>query len=294
MRGERVARKFVCRRRKSDRRLALGQRSAARPRRSRPNSRWRHESFGRGLSRSPRPRPRCRPGCRASSVGDRDRPRWRPSRLRRWCGCRRRLPPSAIASVSGIRGCTRSTPIPKVSANCMAMDVRVPPMSGDDSSMVTEPSPLRRAVADEVPPPLPQKPEATPRPHSRPSRCETGACQWLVVWATRSCSLFPISLKRVPLGRRSPSPDALRRRNASGSIPSVSHSSSIRPLHGERRLRRARRAKRLRLGLVDDHVVAVHPEILKPVGRKAAIGPAAHGRTWERPRPRNAFPAAPP
>ena len=47
-------------------------------------------------------------------------------------------------------------------------------------------------------------------------------------------------------------------------------------LHGKGRLRCARRAKRLRLGLVDDDVVAVHPEVAEPVGREATVGPAAH------------------
>ena len=69
-----------------------------------------------------------------------------------------RLPPvisvNAIESVSGTIGCTSSIAIPSVSASCIAIDVRVPPMSIDPSRSVTVPSAFTIACALDGPPPF--------------------------------------------------------------------------------------------------------------------------------------------
>ena len=59
-------------------------------------------------------------------------------------------------SVSATSGRTSSTSRPRVSANCWATEVRVPPMSGEPSARCTVPSALTTATALEGPEPLPQ------------------------------------------------------------------------------------------------------------------------------------------
>ena len=59
--------------------------------------------------------------------------------------------------------------MPSVSASCMAMLVRVPPISVEPSSSVTVPSSLTFAEQLETPPMLNQKPLAMPRPRHLPS-----------------------------------------------------------------------------------------------------------------------------
>ena len=58
--------------------------------------------------------------------------------------------------------------MPSVSANCMAMLVRVPPISVEPSTSVTMPSPLTLAEQLDVPPMLNQNPAAIPRPRLAP------------------------------------------------------------------------------------------------------------------------------
>ena len=59
--------------------------------------------------------------------------------------------------------------MPSVSAAMIAIDARVPPMSGLPVAMVTVPSALTATLAPESPAPLNQKPDADPRPWFGPS-----------------------------------------------------------------------------------------------------------------------------
>jgi hypothetical protein len=54
--------------------------------------------------------------------------------------------------------------MPSASASCMAIEVRVPPMSVEPSTRLTVPSALTLAVTVDLSPILNQKPLATPRP----------------------------------------------------------------------------------------------------------------------------------
>ena len=71
-----------------------------------------------------------------------------------------RLPPVTsvwpMESVSPTCGLTSSARRPKVSANCMATDVRVPPMSVEPSTKLTVPSALTLAVQEDLSPTLNQ------------------------------------------------------------------------------------------------------------------------------------------
>ena len=65
--------------------------------------------------------------------------------------------------------------MPSVSASCMAMLVRVPPMSVEPSTSVTMPSSLTLAEQLDAPPMLNQNPAAIPRPRFLPG---SGDFQW--------------------------------------------------------------------------------------------------------------------
>ena len=69
-----------------------------------------------------------------------------------------------MESVSTTAGLISSAVSPRVSATIMAMAAREPPISVDPSSRLTVPSGLTVRVQADWPPPLNQKPEATPRP----------------------------------------------------------------------------------------------------------------------------------
>ena len=73
-----------------------------------------------------------------------------------------------MLSVSATVGTTSSAAIPNVSANCIAMPARDPPMSVDPSTSETFPSEFRVAVTTLFNPMLNQNPLATPRPRCFP------------------------------------------------------------------------------------------------------------------------------
>src|SRR5581483_7546821 len=83
-----------------------------------------------------------------------------------------RLPPVTavypIESVSTTVGRTSSAAIPRTSAACIAMDVRVPPISVDPSTRFTVPSAFTLIVQLDSNPTLNQNPTATPRPRFGP------------------------------------------------------------------------------------------------------------------------------
>ena len=79
-----------------------------------------------------------------------------------------RLPPvrpeKPIEVVSAIIARTRSTGRPRVSAAIIAIEAREPPMSGLLDTTVAPPSSSTCTAAEDSPPMLNQKPQATPRP----------------------------------------------------------------------------------------------------------------------------------
>ena len=107
-----------------------------------------------------------------------------------------RLPPVTSVcpteSVSATIGFTSSTGIPNVSANCMAIEVRVPPMSVEPSSSVTLPSLFSLASTLEVKPMLNQNPEAMPRPRFLPGAVSSGVCHWAESRAACMHSMWPM------------------------------------------------------------------------------------------------------
>ncbi len=84
-----------------------------------------------------------------------------------------RLPPvrfeKPTLAVSPISTFTRLWWMPKSSAAMLAVEARLPPMSGWPVTTTTVPSSLMFICALDSPPALNQKPEATPRPWLGPS-----------------------------------------------------------------------------------------------------------------------------
>ena len=69
-------------------------------------------------------------------------------------------------------GTTSSYATPIASANCMASEARLPPMSAEPMLRLSRPSALTAANAEDSMPTLNQKPVATPRPRFSPLSSE--------------------------------------------------------------------------------------------------------------------------
>ena len=78
--------------------------------------------------------------------------------------------------------------MPSVSASCMAMPVREPPMSVEPSIRVTMPSSFTLAEQLDAPPMLNQNPAAIPRPRFLPA---SGDFQWSLSLAACRHSTSP-------------------------------------------------------------------------------------------------------
>ena len=75
------------------------------------------------------------------------------------------MPPvKPIELVSGIDGFISEASSPSVSATIIAIEVRLPPISTEPSLRLMVPLSLTEMAAEDMPPPLNQKPPATPRP----------------------------------------------------------------------------------------------------------------------------------
>ncbi len=170
--------------------------------------------------------------------------------------------------------------MPSVSANCMATLVRVPPMSVEPSIRLTVPSGLTLAAALDFKPMLNQKPLAMPRPRYLPFErrlpmvAGLGGFQRFDEADPRIGR--PIDAARPLLGRvLQPELDRVDLQLL-GQL--VDHR-----LAGERRLRGAGRPIGLRLGLVDQHVVAVDPGVGQLVAAEHAHAARADHAAGKRP-----------
>ena len=79
------------------------------------------------------------------------------------------MPEKPIEAVSPTIGRHFSMGMPSTSAAIIASEAREPPMSGLAETTLTVPSSLTWTAAEDSPPMLNQKPEATPRPWFLPS-----------------------------------------------------------------------------------------------------------------------------
>ena len=185
--------------------------------------------------------------------------------------------------------------MPSDSANCMAIEARLPPMSVLPSTRFTVPSGLTAAAALDCPPQLNHMPAATPRPRplARPAapvvRDSAGGQQppARFQWPRRRGSCRPS-------GRRSPSATALRSRNSSGSMPSFWASSSTTLSPANTALVPPGARYGCRLGPVHDHVVAVDQHVVDLVGRKDNIAGRRLPASRDRLPPRKPVRPAPP
>ena len=199
-----------------------------------------------------------------------------------------RLPPvlSLKPTESVFTTCGRSRPrrrMSMVSASCMAIDAREPPMSGEPSTRLTEPSELTLAETLDLPPQLNQKPLATPRPRfacPRAGRCSGGA---------RAAALRVSSIADAGVDGAVGAAVALRDGVAQPELLRV-HAAASRPvrsidaLGGEGGVGAARGAVGGGLRLVDDDVVAVDADVVEAgMARRSRRSPAPIGEPGKPP-----------
>ena len=186
-------------------------------------------------------------------------------------------------SVSATIGRTRSTGMPSSSDTISACAARVPPMSGLPVTTAALPSAPSVTVALELMPALNQKPQARPRPCSGPS----GALPVrAVAHRFEHCLEADRPVRRtvrrvVAFGHGVLQPQLDR------VDPERARDLVDQRLGGERRHRRAGRAIRRDLRLVDDHVVGFDEEVGDGVRRERSTSRRRRTANRGRRPPRN-------